>query len=240
MERSNQQFNQEQQIIHYLLLNAPFIPSVGLLTGQVGISLAFYAYYRHTECAVYGDFAGELLDNALESLDKSIDIAFSNGLAGIGWGIEYLILNGFVDGYGVEICENIDKKIMESDPRRISDLSLEQGLEGLIHYVLIHISASIKQNVRLPFDSLYLNDLYTVVKQACQEEIPDSFRSLVEIFMNFIEKREPIDYPLHLFSFIDIVHFDTDKLTDYPLGIKNGLAGLLLKKITNEQERLYS
>ncbi|WP_286845114.1 hypothetical protein KCV26_13890 [Petrimonas sulfuriphila] len=234
MEKSNQLFNQEQQIIHRLLLNAPFIPSVGLLTGQVGIALAFYTYYRHTECAVYGDFAGELLDNALESLDKSIDIAFSNGLTGIGWGIEYLILKGFVDGCGVEICENIDQKIMESDPRRISDLSLEQGLEGLIHYVLIHISASIKQNVRLPFDSLYLKDLYTVVKQACQEDIPDSFRSLAEIYMDFIEKQEPIDYPLHLFSFIDIVHLDTDKLTDYPLGIKDGLAGLLLKEITNE------
>jgi hypothetical protein len=182
MGKGNQLFNQEQRIIHRLLLNAPFIPSAGLLTGQIGIALAFYAYYKHTDCAAYGDFAGELLDKALEFLAKSVDITFSNGLTGIGWGIEYLIQEGFVDGCGVEICENIDQKIMESDPRRMFDLSLDQGLEGLLHYVLIHISASIKQNVRLPFDSLYLNDLYTALKQACIEDIPNSFRSLAEVF----------------------------------------------------------
>lgn len=233
MEKDNQLFNLEQRIIHRLLLNASFIPSAGLLTGQMGIALAFYAYYRHTDCATYGDFAGELLDKALESLDKSVDITFNNGLTGIGWGIEYLLQEGFVDGVGVEICENIDKRIMESDPRRIFDLSLDQGLEGLLHYVLIHISGSIKQNVRLPFDSLYLKDLYTALEQTYKGDIPDSFRSLAEVYMVFMEKREVIDYPFDSFFFIDIVPFDTSKLVDFPLGIKDGLAGLLLKKITN-------
>lgn len=116
----------------------------------MGIVLAFYAYYRHTDCAAYGYFAGELLDKVLESLNKSVDITFCNGLTCIGWGIEYLIQEGFVDGRGVDICENIDQKIMESDPRRIFDLSLDQGLEGILHYVLIHISASIKQKRENP------------------------------------------------------------------------------------------
>lgn len=234
MEKSKPLFNEQQRIIHHLLLNAPFIPSAGLLTGQLGISLAFYLYYKHTDCTAYGDFADELLNKALESLDQNVDITFSNGLTGIGWGIEYLIQKGFVDGCGVDICENIDRKIMESDPRRIFDLSLDEGLEGLLHYVLIHISASIKQNVRLPFDSLYLKDLYTAIKQACQEDIPDSFRSLAEIYMGFMEKQVTIDYLFDLFSFINIDRFDMNKLIDYPLGIKDGLAGLLLKEIANE------
>lgn len=234
MKKGNQLFNKKQRIIHHLLLNAPFISSPGLLTGQLGIALAFFAYYRHTNCATYEDFANELLNNALESLDNSIDITFRNGLTGIGWGIEYLIKEGFVEGCGVEICENIDQKIMESDPRRISNLSLDQGMEGLLHYVLIHISASIKQNVRLPFDSLYLKDLHNALKQACQKDIPESFRSLTEIYTGFIEKHEMIDYSFDLFYFIDIDLFNKDKLIDYPLGIKDGLAGILLKEITND------
>lgn len=234
MEKSKLLFNGQQRILHHLLLNAPFIPSPGLLTGQLGIALAFYLYYRHIDCTVYGDFADELLNKALESLDRNLDISFSHGLTGIGWGVEYLIQKGFVDGCGVEICENIDRKIMESDPRRIFDLSLDEGLEGLLHYVLIHISASIKQNVRFPFDSLYLKDLYTAIKQTCQEDVPDSFRPLAEIYMDFMEKRVTIDYQFNLFSFINIDRFDMNKLIDYPLGIKDGLAGLLLKEIANE------
>jgi hypothetical protein len=56
------------------------------------------------------------------SLDK--------GLTGIGWGIEYLIQNGSVKGESVEICEEIDYRIMETDPKRITDFSLETGFEG--------------------------------------------------------------------------------------------------------------
>lgn len=200
----------------------------------MGIALAFYAYYRHTDCTAYEDFADDLLNNILESLDNSINITFSNGLAGIGWGIEYLIQKGFIDGCGVEICENIDQKIMESDPRHIFDLSLDNGLEGLLHYVLIHISSSIKQNVRLPFDSMYLKDLNTALKQACQKDIRDSFRSLAEVYISFMEKQKTIWYPFDLFSFINIDLFDTDKITVYPLGIKDGLAGLLVKEIVND------
>lgn len=36
----------------------------------------------------------------------------------IGWGIEYLIQNGFVVGDNVNVCEENDQKIMRTDIRK--------------------------------------------------------------------------------------------------------------------------
>ena len=232
--KCNQLFDNKQRIIHCLLLNAPFMSCIGLLNGKMGIVLAFYIYYRHTDCKIYEEFADDLLNNTLECIDNDIDFSFSNGLAGIGWGIEYLIQRGVVAGTVEEICEDIDKKIMETDPRRILDFSLDTGLEGLLHYVLIHISASVKQNIQLPFDEMYLKDLYTVLKQVCQKkDVCNSFKTLSDIYIDFIEKQQEIVYPLDIYSFINIDMFDVDKIMSYPLNLKCGLAGLLLKKYTN-------
>lgn len=41
----------------------------------------------------------------------------------------YLIQNKFIEGESVEVCEEIDNKIMETDPRRISDYTLQTGFE---------------------------------------------------------------------------------------------------------------
>lgn len=234
MDKFNTSFSVEQRIIHRLFLETPFIPSIGLLTGQMGVSLAFFAHSRHTNNAIYEDFAIELLDDILNLLNNSIDNTFNNGLAGIGWGIEYLLNNGFVVGYGVEICEEIDRKIMEIDPKRITDLSLDYGLEGLLHYVLFHISASIQQNTIIPFDKFYLEDLYTTLVQTRQKTIPDSLRSLSKIYIDFIESGKEICYPFDLTSFKKTNVFSVERLNAYPLGIKDGLAGWLLGRTTNE------
>lgn len=48
-------------------------------------------------------------------------VDFCSGLSGVGWGVEYLIQNKFVDADSDELLEDIDAKIMEWDVRRIKN-----------------------------------------------------------------------------------------------------------------------
>lgn len=138
MESSIIKFIDSDRIVHTLMLQSFFITDIGLFEGQMGIVLALSEYSRKKEKDVFFDFSFDLLENIITKVNKGLTFSFNNGLTGIGWGIEYLIQNKFVEGSGVEICDEIDKKIMEIDPRRISDLSLNTGFEGLLHYVIYH------------------------------------------------------------------------------------------------------
>ena len=64
------------------------------------------------------------MDEIYEDIHDTLPINFENGYLGIGWGIEYLAEQKFINGDTNEILEDIDKKIMERDIRRVSDMSL--------------------------------------------------------------------------------------------------------------------
>jgi lantibiotic modifying enzyme len=86
-----------QRIANVLLLNASFIDSIGLLNGKTGISIFFYEYGRYTGNKIYTDYAGELIDEIYEEIAQNTPLSFAGGLTGIGWGIEYLVNNKFID-----------------------------------------------------------------------------------------------------------------------------------------------
>lgn len=218
-----------KRIQHLLMLNSQFVPDIGLLEGKMGIVLAFAHLYRHTCNEIYYECMSELLDDVLEHVYKGLDVEFTSGFTGIGWGLEYLLQSGFVEGDGIEVCEEIDKKIMTFDVRRMADTSLESGLEGLLHYVLIHIRGSKEQ---LPFDELYFSDLHAKVKtlvDAGQRE--DSFLRLGSMYMHWYETHSMPDYPLDVLQFVGSPVVEQEQIGVSPLGLKDGLAGLLLKQL---------
>lgn len=97
-----------QRIANFLLLNASFIDNLGLLNGKMGIAIFFYLYSRYTKNKVFEDFAGELLDEIYEAINTNTPINFDDGLTGIGWGIEYLIRNKFIEGNTDEVLKELD------------------------------------------------------------------------------------------------------------------------------------
>ena len=142
----------------YLTLNASFISDLGLFHGKMGCVLFFAQYARYTHDEYYEEFANELLDEICEDIIKDIPIGLEYGLCGIGWGIEYLVQNGFLEGDTDEILEDFDNRIMEYDVLRMSDLSFRQGLAGIAFYVIARLSA-LRDSERKPFDSDYLCNL---------------------------------------------------------------------------------
>lgn len=105
--------NRLQRIANVLLLNTSFIDNPGLLKGKMGIAIFFYHYARYTGNKIFEDYAGELIDEIYEEINKNTPLDFEDGLTAIGWGIEYLVQNGFVGADTDEILEEIDKAVYQ-------------------------------------------------------------------------------------------------------------------------------
>jgi lantibiotic modifying enzyme len=127
----------DQRIINALLLNASFIDNLGLMHGKMGIAIYFFHLARQTGNTIYEDYAGELLDEIYEEITLETPLDFENGLAGIGWGIEYLMQNGFIDADTDEVLEDFDHKLFQKlIYNATGNIGLLKGLIGLGAYFL--------------------------------------------------------------------------------------------------------
>jgi hypothetical protein len=121
MKNDNQSISLKQEsndhlrrIANVLLLNASFTDNIGLLNGKMGISIFFYKYGRYTGNKIFTDYAGELIDEIYEEICTNTSVDFANGLTGIGWGIEYMVENGFIDADTDEALADIDNAVYRS------------------------------------------------------------------------------------------------------------------------------
>ncbi|MEL7585421.1 MAG: lanthionine synthetase LanC family protein [Prolixibacteraceae bacterium] len=129
----------DQRMINTLLLHSSFIDNLGLLNGKMGISIFFYHLARKTGNTIYEDYAGELIDEIYEDINLNTPMDFANGLAGIGWGIEYLAQNHFIEANTDEVLEETDKRLMQLIYHIPPDLGLCEGVIGLGTYLLMRI-----------------------------------------------------------------------------------------------------
>lgn len=109
----------------------------GLLQGNTGLCIFFYLLSRQTNNPGYEKLADDLLDKAVANLTTSVSADFANGLAGIGWGIEYLVQHGFAEGDTDEILEEVDNKVFKAlnEENHIS-FELGNGLTGYLFYLI--------------------------------------------------------------------------------------------------------
>lgn len=119
-----------EQALTYLTTNSSFTGNLGLFHGRMGIILFFAHYARATQCKHYEDIAGCLLDELYEEIHENLPVNLENGLCGIGWGIEYLVQQGFMEGDTDEILADIDRKVMKLGPARITTLGFIHPLYG--------------------------------------------------------------------------------------------------------------
>ena len=131
-----------KRIVNHQMLYGSFCGDLGVLNGKMGIVLFFFHYARYTKNVLYEDFAAELLEEIYEDVHLDMNIQFLDGLCGIGWGITYLVEQQFVTGDIEELLQDIDRKIMEFAPKRLTDYSLETGLEGIAYYVMGRLKVS--------------------------------------------------------------------------------------------------
>ena len=143
-------FTRQQRITNTLLLNASFIDNLGLMHGKMGIAIYFFHLARETKNQIYEDYAGELIDEIYDEITIKTPCGFENGLAGIGWGIEYLVQNGFIEADTDEVLEEFDKRIIhEITYHAPEDIGILRGMSGYIAYFTKRIKKGSKKNPTL-------------------------------------------------------------------------------------------
>lgn len=149
-----------KKIANHCLFYGSFHVDSGLYNGKMGMVIFFFHYARHIGNALYEDFAEEFLNEILDSLHTETPISFKRGLAGIGWGMLYLIRQGFMETDIQETFKDIDDKIMEYNLLNMKDQSLETGAAGIAAY--IHSRTSISSQEETPFPKDFLQSLCKV------------------------------------------------------------------------------
>jgi hypothetical protein len=161
-------------------LNAGFIENPGLLNGKIGIAIFFYNYARYSQNKIYENYAGELIDEIYEGIDASIPVNFENGQTGIGWAVEYLVKNGFVQADTDEVLSEIDNYVSRS---MMSHVITSENCNDLAGYGFYYPS---RLGLR------YIDDENSVVKEILQ---------CITFFTDYIEKvivrKEIADFDLN-------------------------------------------
>lgn len=208
------------------------IPEIGILTGQMGIAIFFYHYSRYSNNEEYKELADTMLSDILKKISAEVSICFCSGLTGIGWGIEYLYQNGFIEGDTNEIMEIFDKKIMEIDPLRISNLSRNYGLGGIVLYLLARLYTIEKEGKVYPFDTLYLNEVYKKVSTIIEEKNVNT--DCLDVYFKFLYyyERKQID-SASIYDVSCLLNISNQLINEINLGL-NGCAGLGLKLILDQ------
>ena len=125
-----------------LLMDQNKVEEVGLLNGKMGLAIYFFQLARTYQQEEYKQYASQLLDEVADSLNMQMPIDFATGLTGIGWGIEYLIQNQFIEGDADDILEEMDYVVLNyfiSNPQTIATI-LSIG-----HYYIARLIYRIKE-----------------------------------------------------------------------------------------------
>lgn len=216
-----------ERIIPYLLANYPYASGRGLMHGKMGGVLFFFLYARFTGHAIYEEYAEMLMEDIYATMSDDVPVSFETGLCGIGWGIEYMIRHKLIEGDTDEILEDLDRKIMAWNPLRMEDASMTTGLGGILMYV----NARIKSYPRkMPFDLPYLKDLEAKAKELVTEDrfVKENIVEFGKLMSGMIDYGSLPSLPPFLFGQLPV---EIKNVSDYPLGIHNGLTGVILKDI---------
>lgn len=221
MEKIN---NKKDARIDYLIMNSFATDNIGLLFGKMGYAMTFF-YLSHgmdvSKSHVFERYACDILTNVLSSIPQNCSYDFAYGLCGIGWGIDYLLKNQYVEGASLEICEELDKEIMKINSNRLDD-GLYYGFKGLLHYVLIHLSNCLSISNELPFDNQFLRDVH---ETACERLCLTKDRTLMKLckqYEEFYKTKKNINYNYG----IDICFEETvqhDKTYNGSCSLANGI-----------------
>jgi lantibiotic modifying enzyme len=87
------------------------IDDLSLYDGKSGNILFLFHYWKYTGQPFYRDYANNLLDQVSDNIHLVHSPGFLDGVTGIGWTIEYLARNGFIDVQTDEVLDELDEVI---------------------------------------------------------------------------------------------------------------------------------
>jgi hypothetical protein len=141
MTDSSRITEQLRQLSDTLIINAGFMDDIGLLNGKTGVALFFFHLAQATGTDVYEEYAGDLIDRICESLHQDMSVCYTDGLAGFGAGMEYMIRQRFIDADTDEPLEDIDSAIRHDILYHLpATPEISAGMTGLGKYCTERLS----------------------------------------------------------------------------------------------------
>ena len=156
----------------------------GLFHGCTGIAIFYYHLARLTGNYGYEKIADNLVDKAFRNLNSLAPVDFEKGLTGIGWGMEYLVQNGFAEGNTDDILEEVDNKVFKLlNEETINSFELTNGLSGYLLYLISRLKNrtspdSMPQQINRELFIMAINKLYELVTPQFQFIVRDFFFDL--------------------------------------------------------------
>lgn len=194
-----------RKVADYLLLRSSHIQEIGLFHGKMGVAVALYMYSSKYNDKLMEEYAWDLFQQVYDKVHIDMPVGLETGLAGIGYGTTLLYKYGLVSCDLNEILMDVDSKIMERDPRRMTDLSARTGLGGILQYIALRQSTG---EPLLTFDKQYLTELNHAVASHA------SLKALCQL-------RQVTDLLAH-------PQFSIDEYIEKPLGIDDGSAYFII------------
>jgi len=109
--------------------------NLGLYHGETGHAILYYLLAKYTGNTVFSKKAALRLDRIVENITLIDNLGFQNGLSGVGWAIEWLVQNSFLETNTDEVLEELDNELYRSvlyAPKE--SLSLATGTLGYLVY----------------------------------------------------------------------------------------------------------
>src|SRR5215475_16042885 len=85
-----------------------------LYKGKTGLCICYFLLFDISKDDSHLIKARNLLDELSGNIGNVKGLGFADGLAGIGWGIEWLVQNNYVDANTDEILEDLDDELYRS------------------------------------------------------------------------------------------------------------------------------
>ncbi|HJY65010.1 MAG TPA: lanthionine synthetase LanC family protein, partial [Ignavibacteria bacterium] len=130
------EFSFLQKIINSLILNSGLYSNPGIMHGKMGQCIFFALLYKQTRDRLYQNIYCRLIDEIYNEITITTVPDFEDGLAGIGWGIEYLAQKGFIKANTDEVLESIDLRIFHLLEQDTSNIGLLTGYSGYGFYLI--------------------------------------------------------------------------------------------------------
>ena len=112
--------------------------SFGLLDGNMSMAIIYALLAKQYNNPNYAAKTLLLLDEISENIASIEDLQFANGLAGIGWGVEWLVQNDLLQDTNTdEVLSNVDDTLYKTIIyKKENNISLLKGTMGKIAYFL--------------------------------------------------------------------------------------------------------
>lgn len=182
------------ELAKLVLLHANFSNDIGLYYGKTGAAMFLYHFEAYKENEIYYDFANEITLEIISSINDG-NLNYTNGLSGVGWGINYLVRNDFIAiPADTNIFSNIDSKIIKS----LLPVNLDTESVGSACYIhaSLHQSSIIKQDLEyllkeekiIAFMEKMLSSL-EAIKSITEKHFFHELKSMKNpVWINLIEK----------------------------------------------------